>query len=444
MGSLTETAHRIASGRSTSEAETAAALDRIEQSQPRLNAFTVVAREQAMQQARAADGGGSRGVLHGVPVAVKDLFDVAGWETSACSRMYAGRIATEDAPVVAALRAAGAVIVGKTNMHELAFGATNDVSSFGPANNPWDPSRMTGGSSGGSAAAVAAGLVPLALGTDTGGSVRIPAALCGVTGLKTTHGLISLTGVVPLALSMDTVGPLTGDALDAALAMKALTGLEIAWRDDLTGVTVGVAGNRSFDMIDSAVDAAVRDAIRVLEQAGAHVMDTALPDAEQARDTWADIALSEFLDSHPNLDDDLLSEDLRFLAAAARQVGDGDLRAARAAMAESGAAWERSFASVDVIAMPSTPVGAPPHFATSVEIDGAQVAVHGGLLSAKTRQVNVAGVPAISVPCGLDRGGMPVGLQLAGAHGSENLLLAIAHVYQRRSEFHRARPPGVA
>lgn len=440
MGSLCECADRIASGRSTIVAETEAALARIDASQPVLNAFTFVAREQALADAREHDAAPSGGVLHGVPVVVKDLFDVAGWPTTAASRMYEGRIAATDAPAVSSMRAAGAVVCAKTNMHELAFGATGDTSSFGPAHNPWDPARMTGGSSSGSAAAVAGRVVPLALGTDTGGSIRIPAALCGVTGLKTTHGLISIEGVIPLAVTFDTVGPIAEDADDLALAMHALTGLHVDVRDDLAGITIGLAANRSFETIDPAVEQAVRDALAELEKAGARIVDVALPDAEHARDTWADIVFPEFLRAHL-FDEALLSEEMQYLVAAGRLVTSDDEAAARAEMVATIAAWQDAFTHVDLVAMPTTPIGAPLHFAESAMIAGVKVPVHGGLLSAKTRQVNVPGIPALSMPCGFDSNAMPIGVQLAGPRLSESLLLAVAMRYQRATPWHRRVPP---
>lgn len=441
MGELSTIAARIASGETSSLAEVGRTVETVEHAQHAINLFTVIAREDAIAAAEDADASPSRGPLHGVPVAVKDLFDVAGWPTTACSQIYAGRVALRDAPVVAALRAAGAIIVGKTNMHELAFGATGDASAIGPADNPWDPRRMAGGSSSGSAAAVAAGLVPMALGSDTGGSVRIPSSLCGVTGLKTTTGLLSVEGAVPLSPTLDTVGPIAGDAIDVALTMQVLCGLTVEWRDDLRGLTVGIAQNRSFETIDPVVERGVRAAVGVLEACGARIVDVPLPDAERARDTWADIVLPEFLRAHPGMDQSLLSDELRFLAAAARTIGPDDQRDARDAMRLHAQAWDRAFEDVDVIALPSTPVGAPMHFATSATVGGQEVPIHGGLLSAKTRQINLAAIPAISVPCGFDDNLMPFGLQLAAPRNAEALLLAVARVYESRTDWHRRRPP---
>lgn len=441
MGTLATLAAAISDGRTSSVAAVARALDAIEASQQDLNAFTVVDRDAALVAAKDADSSAPRGPLHGVPVAVKDLFDVAGWTTSGCSHAYAGRVAADDAAAVAALRAAGAIVVGKTNMHELAFGATGDVSAFGPANNPWDPARMAGGSSSGSAVAVAAGLVPVALGTDTGGSVRIPASLCGVSALKTTHGLVPFAGVMPLAPTFDTVGPIAEDADDLALAMRALAGIGVAWRDDLDGLVVGRADNRSFDTVDPAVAAGVDEAIAVFESAGARIVDATLPDAERARDTWTDVALPEFLRAHAGIDLSLLSDELRFLVEAARLVGEDAERDARRAVADVAAAWARSFETVDAIVLPATPVAAPLHFAATTTVAGAEVAVHGGLLSSKTRQINLPGIPALSLPCGFDAAGLPFGMQIAGPRGSDARLLAIGRVYQRRTAVHLERPP---
>ncbi|GAC1425978.1 MAG: Asp-tRNA(Asn)/Glu-tRNA(Gln) amidotransferase GatCAB subunit A [Actinomycetota bacterium] len=450
MGLLKECADRIASGRTSSVQETQAAIERVEASQPMLNAFTFVAAEQALSDARARDRSKKRGCLHGVPIAVKDLIDVAGMPATGCSRFHEGRVALRDAAVVKVLRSAGAVIVGKTNMHELAFGATGDTSSFGPVGNPWDTERMAGGSSSGSAAAVAAQVVPLALGTDTGGSVRIPASLCGVSALKTTFNLIPTTGVMALARTFDTVGPIAQDARDLMLALTAMAGPRLAAKlsldeldalERLEGITVGLAVNGSFDTIDAAVQHGVEDAVSVLETLGANIVEIALPDAERARDTWSLITLSEFLEAHEWREESLLSDEMRFLLQAARSVALEQMMEARRAVRESFLAWRRAFDTVSVVALPATPVAAPKHFASTALINGVDTPVHGGLLSSKTRQINVVGMPAICVPCGQDGTGMPFGLQLAGPDRSESLLLRVADAYQRVTDWHRRTPP---
>ncbi|MHB8513275.1 MAG: amidase [Actinomycetota bacterium] len=438
MGQLTQTARRIGEGSSTSEREVRDALDRAAGS--KLNAFTLIAHEEAIEQARQSDKRNASGALRGAPIVMKDLFDVHGWPTTACSHLYDGRIATTDSQAVAALRSAGAIIIGKTNMHELAFGATGDTSSFEPTNNPWDLTRMTGGSSSGSAAAVAARIVGLGLGTDTGGSVRIPASLCGVSALKTTYGLVSIEGVVPLSISLDTVGPIAQDVEDLALAMSALCDTRTQNLEMLSGVTIGLAGNGSFDTIDNEIETGVREAIRELEKLGAAIVDVSLPDSERARDTWTDIALPEYLQAHDPIEESKLSEELRFITKAARFVTEEQHEQARAAMQESRLAWTRAFEYVELVAMPATPITAPKHFARSAMINGVETPVHGGLLSSKTRQINVAGVPALCVPCGFDASGLPFGMQLVGSHNTEAFLLSVGILYQRATDWHLRQP----
>src|SRR5437763_8300187 len=244
-----ESARDVAAGLASSEDAVRGGLDRLERWQPVTNAFSQVYADEALEESRREH----RGVLAGVPVAVKDLFDVKGRETTGCSEAYRGNVAAKDAPVVAALREAGAVVIGKTNMHELAFGATNLISACGPAHNPWDPERITGGSSGGSGAAVAARVVPIALGTDTGGSIRIPSSLCGVFGLKPTHGRLPLDGVMPLATSLDCPGPIAANAEDLALAWRVLSGEETT--SSAAGSIAVMGTDRCTDEVQGAIAA---------------------------------------------------------------------------------------------------------------------------------------------------------------------------------------------
>ncbi|HJV05494.1 MAG TPA: amidase, partial [Actinomycetota bacterium] len=266
--------------------------------QPTLNAFSQLRGEQAVEGARAL--GREGGPLHGVPVAVKDLFDVAGWETTGCCAGYRGRVAERDAEAVRRLRDAGAVVIGKTNQHELAAGATNLISACGPAWNPWDPTRITGGSSGGSGAAVAARIVPIALGTDTGGSIRIPASLCGTVGVKTTTGAMALDGVMPLAPSLDTVGPMSGSVEDAAVVLQILLGREPEALPDVGRLRVGIPSGVFEEAAIPEVLAARDRTAAALEDAGATPVG-GVGELRYDPESWSRVAWPELYRAHGHL-----------------------------------------------------------------------------------------------------------------------------------------------
>jgi Asp-tRNA(Asn)/Glu-tRNA(Gln) amidotransferase A subunit family amidase len=290
MGLLRDQRDAIAKGMRTSVELVTDAVTAAEKLQSELNAFTQIHTEEALAAAANADRSPMTGqVLRGVPVAVKDLYDVSGHVTSACSAAYRDDPpATADAPAVEALRSAGAIIIGKTNMHELAFGATNTASCYGPANNPWDTERIPGGSSGGSGAAVGARIVGLALGTDTGGSIRMPAAFCGATGLKTTWGLLPLAGVTPMAPSLDSVGPIASDAVDAAIAFDVLRGGPPAAGtfDPPEGLRVGIARDPWLDVVTADVGDAMEGIGRWFASRGARIADVSTPWFAAAHDAW--------------------------------------------------------------------------------------------------------------------------------------------------------------
>ncbi|WP_436776223.1 amidase [Yinghuangia sp. YIM S09857] len=399
-----------------------------------LNAFAYVDAHGARAAAREADrlraAGHGGGLLHGVPVAVKDMIDVAGMPTRAGSAHFAGRgPADADADCVGRLRRAGAIVVGKTTTHEFAYGPTGDRSADGPSRNPHAPDRMSGGSSGGSAVAVAAGLVPYALGTDTGGSVRIPAALCGVTGFKPAHGAVATQGVVPLAPSLDHVGVIARDARDCLLVARALGALPgaAAGSTGLPYRPLRIGWLAPADPVDPAVAAAVRGA---LERAVGPVAEVSWP----ARHTWSDAMHAftavqsreviayhgERLDQAPELFDPEVLRRLRVAAAtAAADVGEGDrLRAALRSAA-------RDLCSrFDVLASPTAPITAPRCGAREVIANGRVVDVREALLSL-TSVWNLVGLPAFSIPAG-SLGGLPVGLHLVVRPGGEHRAAELA------------------
>ncbi|MGW3342057.1 amidase [Nonomuraea rubra] len=390
---------------------------------PALNAFVTVDAAGALEAARRADeelaAGTDRGPLHGLPVAVKDLIMVAGLPATMGSRHFAQYVPDTDATCVTRLRRAGAVIVGKTTTHEFAYGPTGDRSANGPSRNPRDPERMSGGSSGGSAAAVAAGIVPLAIGTDTGGSVRIPAALCGIAGFKPAFGAIPADGVFPLSRSYDHVGVLAGGAEDCLIAYRCLTG------ETVDGSAAGSVG-----WVDPAGlfdgDPRVTRAVRAVLGAGEEVR---LPEgfAEEVRETYVAVQSCETAAVHaerlgraPELFEPEVLERLR---AAAEVPGWRYVRALEARERLAGLV-EALFGGHDVLAMPTVPIVAPPVDQREFALDGRAVAVRPALL-ALTSPWNVLGLPALTVPAGLVDG-LPVGLQLVCRSGDEPLLFATA------------------
>jgi len=399
------------------------AVRRAEAWQPVTNAFSQLHGDLAVEDARAL--GPTSGPLHGVPIAVKDLFDVTGWETTGCCEGYRGRVATSDAEAVRRVRAAGAVVIGKTNQHELAAGATNQVSACGPTWNPWDPSRITGGSSGGSGAAVAAGMVPLALGTDTGGSIRIPASLCGAVGLKTTFGAVPLDGAMPLSPSMDTVGPLARSVGDAALALAVLTGTEVASARAPDGLAVGTPGGifeeaalpEVLEARDRAVAALAGSGTTVVEEVGGFRYDP---------ETWDRLAWSELFGAHGELLDRESSVHPWTRAFLERGRDEGE-SGRRRALREAGAVrleLERMLSRVDVLVAPVTPTPALEAEVRDLTLgDGRVLDIRRGAISLLTRPANLAGLPAISVPAGWTKEGLPLGVQLIGRRGGEAALI---------------------
>ena len=406
----------------------------IEASQAAVNAFVTVDREGALAAAeRARDElarGADRGPLHGVPVAVKDIVDTAGLVTTMGSRHFAGHVPEADAEVVTRLRSAGAVIVGKTTTHEFAYGPTGDRAANGPCANPRDPSRMAGGSSAGSAAAVAAGLVPLAIGTDTGGSVRIPAALCGVAGIRPSPLRVPDRGVFPLSWSLDSVGVLAGDVAGTAVGWTVLSGLQStvdAPRPD--ALRIGLPGG--FDQLDPVVHGGLTGLVDRLASAGARMTQVTVPDVEELRWMYRTIQSVEAVSIHhdrmtaaPQLFDPEVLQRLR----AAAQVPARDYARALRRLGEARATAGRLLDGVDVLLLPTVPVLAPPLGARDTDIGGGWTSPRDALL-AHTAPFSVLGLPALSLPVPAP-GALPVGVQLVGAPGADESLLACARTVE--------------
>ncbi|MDE2138062.1 MAG: Asp-tRNA(Asn)/Glu-tRNA(Gln) amidotransferase subunit GatA [Gammaproteobacteria bacterium] len=479
---LTELAAGLRARRFSSVELAEVFLGRIEASQPALNAFISVTREQALADAAAADrilAAGTGGALTGVPIAHKDLFCTQGVRTTCGSRMLGNFVSPYDATVVAKLKAAGAVMLGKTNMDEFAMGSSNETSFFGPVKNPWDPRLVPGGSSGGSAAAVAARLVPGATATDTGGSIRQPAALCGITGLKPTYGRVSRYGMVAFASSLDQGGTLTASAADAALMLREMAGFDpkdstsverevpdyvAALGAPLEGLKIGLLREFFDKGLEPANEQRIREALKVYESLGARLTEVSLPNLPLSVPVYYVVAPAECSSNLARFDGvryghrcenprDLMdlyrrSRGEGFGAEVKRRVMTGTyvlsagyydayyLKAQRVRQLIS-ADFTRAFESVDVVMGPTTPT---PAFALGAKTSD-PITMY--LNDIYTIGANLAGLPGVSVPCGFV-GELPVGLQIVGPHFSEARLLNAAHAYQGATDWHTRIPRGFA
>lgn len=416
---------------------TTSCLNRIEELNPTINAFITVMHDSALAQAREAEdeirAGKWRGPLHGIPIGLKDLIDTAGVKTTCASALFADRIPTEDAEVVRRLKRAGAVLIGKQNMQEFAWGGTSASSYFGAVHNPWDNERIAGGSSGGSAAAVATGMCFGALGTDTGGSVREPAAFCGIVGLKPTYGRVSTRGVFPLSLSLDHVGPLCRNVIDTALLLQAIAGYDkldttsVDWpvesyTDTLTAnikPRIGIVRRPFFDDLDPEIERAINEALKQISHLSADILEVELPatpSAVQAPEVYA--VHSKYFSASPELYGPWMRERLRQAAA----MDTVSYIQARQELDRVRRSVSDVFAKVDFLVTPTTPV--PP--ITLREAMEMSPEPAGELWLRNTRPFNAYGLPTISIPCGFTRAGLPIGLQISGPHFGEASLLSFA------------------
>ncbi|MGD0760633.1 MAG: amidase [Candidatus Sulfotelmatobacter sp.] len=425
---------------------TRASLERIEKQNPALNAFITVTTDSALAAARAAEAeiarGDWRGPLHGIPIALKDLIDTAGVRTTAASERHKDRIPTEDAEVVRRLKQAGAIIVGKNNLHEFAYGGSSLVSYFGDVKNPHDTARIAGGSSGGSAAAVAAGLCYAAVGTDTAGSIREPASLCGCVGLKPTYGRVSSRGVIPLALSLDHVGPFATTVADTAIVLQAIAGYDDAdittpnvpvadyvspLREGARSLRVGVPRNYFYDDLDAEVAAAVEQALAVIKTLVAEIREVKL-DVPTDRTLQMAEAYAYHKQNATETPELYQPETLRRILAGAN-ISAADYIQRRRELEQARRSIGDAFATVDLLITPTTPMPAPAIADLRANPDNLRPAEL--KLLRNTRPFNVWGLPAISVPCGFTKSGLPIGLQIAGPHWREDLVLSMAHAYEQ-------------
>lgn len=434
---------------------TRACLARIESLNPLLNAFITVTADAALKQARQAESevqrGEWRGPLHGIPIALKDLIDTAGVRTTAASALYKDRIPQEDAAVVHRLRDAGAVLLGKLNMQEFAYGSTSATSYFGRVLNPWNPEHITGGSSGGSAAAVAAGLCYGALGSDTGGSVRQPAAYCGIVGLKPTYGRVSTRGVIPLSWSADHIGPMTRSVADAALMLQGIAGYDAnestsfdmpvedysaAIHQNISPLRVGVPRDFFYSKLDAEIKEAIEGALLTLEKLGADVRETAIELSMDRSVVRAEAYAyhSENVAKHPEL---YLPETLGKIRMGA-EIDTGTYIKARRQLEQLRRGVSKNFAAVDVFITPTTPV--PPPKASELPTKFEDMVSEDTFLLRNTRPFNLLGLPTISIPCGLTKAGLPIGMQMSCAPWAEARLFRIAMAYQQATSWHSFRP----
>jgi aspartyl-tRNA(Asn)/glutamyl-tRNA(Gln) amidotransferase subunit A len=433
-------------------------LDRIEKLNPTLNAFITVTAESALERARLAEReiyrGHYLGPLHGIPIGLKDIIDVAGVPTTAASALFSttqkDHVPTEDAQVVRRLRSGGAIILGKQNLHEFAYGGSSMISFFGEVHNPWDPTRVAGGSSGGSAASVAAGLGFAAVGTDTAGSIRLPAAYCGVVGLKPTYGRISTRGVVPLSSSYDHVGPLTTTVYDAALmaqvisdydspnpsADKPVPSLISAFDEMPENLRVGVPRTFFFDDLHPEIANAIEKAIDIFRQLNAEIRDVKLEVSTDRKLASAEAYAyhKEFVERSPEL---YQPATLARIQSGAHISATDALQASRDLQA-SRQAIQEIFHEVDVLLTPTVPI--PPPLIADLREHPENLRPQELLMLRNTRPFNVWGIPTISVPCGFTKDDLPIGLQLASAPWRGIVLLQAAQAYEQATAWHKQKP----
>jgi aspartyl-tRNA(Asn)/glutamyl-tRNA(Gln) amidotransferase subunit A len=409
-------------------------LRRIEAENSRLNAFILVLREEAQATAQELDrelaAGVDRGPLHGVPISLKDLIDVRGTPTTAASRVREGHIATGDAPIVTNLRRAGAVLVGKTNLHEFAFGTTNEESAFGKALNPHDPSRSPGGSSGGSAISVATGMALGSIGTDTGGSIRIPAAACGVVGLKPSSGEVPIEMVVPLSPTLDHVGPLARTVEDAQLLLDALLARPSRPLTPAPCSAIRLAVLRPYfcDLLDDEVRGRFESALAVIAAAGVRVVNTEIQHAALVAPAYLHIVFGDAAAYHGLTLErmpDRYTEPVRLRLELARAVLAEDYVRALQARQALTREVDAALAGHDALILPTLAIPAPSIGASTVKIGSRDEPVRNVMLRL-TQLFNLTGHPAVSLPCGTTADGLPCGLQLVGARGATDRLMQVA------------------
>jgi aspartyl-tRNA(Asn)/glutamyl-tRNA(Gln) amidotransferase subunit A len=429
-------------------------LQRIERLNPKLNAFITVTAESALAQAHAAETeiqrGHWRGPLHGVPIALKDLFDTAGVRTTAASELFKDRIPTQDGEIVRRLKDAGAVLLGKLNMHEFAYGGSTVISYYGPVHNPWSFDHEAGGSSSGSAVAMAAGLCYGSVGSDTGGSIRQPSAYCGTVGLKPTYGRVSTRGVIPLSWLYDHVGPMTRTVEDAAAMLQVLAGYD---PDDANSadlpvpdysaafsqkgpLRVGVPRAYFYEGLHADIESAMNAALKVIGKLASSVRDIEMPASNDTTILRAEAYAyhADYVKKSPEL---YQPETLKRIRAG-EDVTTATYIQARRQVDQYRHNIRKLFESVDLLVTPTTP--APPFTISELLADMDNLRTKEVLTLRNTRPFNILGLPSISVPCGFTKSGLPIGLQISGAPWAEAKVLRLAYSYEQQTEWHKKRP----
>ena len=437
-------------------------IERINTTDDKLNSFITVLSESALRSSLIAEkeimNGNYRGPIHGIPIGLKDLYDTAGTITTVGSKIYRGRLPQEDATVVSRLREAGAIVVGKLQMHEFALGATSINPHDGPARNPWDTERITGGSSGGSASSVAAGQCMASLGTDTGGSIRIPSALCGIVGLKPTFGRVSRKGVFPLSWTMDTVGPMTRTVEDAALMLNAMVSFDPSdpgssphETEDFTsklgqgieGLTIGVPQEYFYETTSPEVKEALTSAEKVFESLGAKVIPLSIPVLEHSLAISGTIMLTEAASVHENnlknrpFD---IGDDVRLRLTQGSLYSAVDYLKAQRGRHEFNNQIDKAMETVDILLAPTVGIGAPKIDDKTVVLNGVEYPVL-ALMPRLTRPHNICGLPTISIPCGFTSSGLPIGMQLAGRAFEDSVVIQTANAYENATDWAKQSPP---
>lgn len=441
-----------------------ASLSRIERLNPSINAFLTVLADRARKQARLAErefiparrasAANLTSLLFGIPISLKDNFWTRGIRTTAGSKILANFIPKQESDVASRLAGAGAILLGKTNMHEFAYGISNENPHYGAAHNPWALDCITGGSSGGSAAATATGMCFASMGTDTGGSIRIPAALCGIVGLKPTYGLVSVTGVIPLAESLDHAGPLARTVADACIMLQAIVGkypntakpadFQRLKRNRPRRFRLGWPRDYFFERVDPAVQRAIEAAAGVLKLAGARVEEVSLPHLGDSLESSANIALAEATRYHQSqgfypAHAAEYGTDVSSRLEMGTQVRAVDYIRAFEVKRQIENDFESAFHRVDAILAPAAPITAPRIGQNEVTIAGEKETVRSALVRLN-RPANLTGHPAISIPCGFSPDGSPMGLQLIGPRWGESRLLEVALAYEEATEWHKQHP----
>jgi aspartyl-tRNA(Asn)/glutamyl-tRNA(Gln) amidotransferase subunit A len=461
--SLSEVSQLVRSKKMSPVELTHECLSRIEQLNPKLNAFITVTADSALSEAHHAEAEIQhdrwKGPLHGIPIGLKDLVDTAGVRTTGASGLFKDRIPDRDAEIVRRLKAAGAVLLGKLNMHEFAYGGSSVISYFGPVRNPWDTGCSSGGSSGGSAAAVAAQLCYGAIGSDTGGSVRQPAAYCGVVGLKPTYGRVSASGVIPLSWSLDHVGPITRTVRDSALVLQIIAGYDA---QDMASIDVpvpdygktlaaptsslrlGIPRDYFYETLHPEIQTAMEAALSVLKMLTGAQRDVAPLATDRTysstMDPYITILRAEAYAYHKDYVSK--SPELYQVQTLKRIQAGADIPAsayiqARRQLEQIRRSMRRTFETVDLLV---TPTACVPPFALADLLDPITLRDKELLTLRNTRPFNMLGLPTISVPCGFTRANLPIGLQITGSAGSEATVLSLAYAYEQATEWHKRKP----